>query len=126
MGRATKRLRGQEDSQIVGKAVALAIGVGIGVGIGLLIAPAGGEQTRADIAEKITDFSDKIRENLEKKPLSATGHSRREAERGPLVILRPDLRSVRQYPVDDLYPYSVFDAFGHLSRRGKLTLRGDI
>ena len=38
------------------KPVALAIGVGIGVGIGLLIAPASGEQTRADIADKVTDF----------------------------------------------------------------------
>lgn len=72
VGRATKGLRGQEDLQILGKAVALAMGVGIGVGIGLLIAPAGGQQTRADIADKLTDFSAKIRENLEKKPLSAT------------------------------------------------------
>jgi len=73
VGRASNALRGQEDSQILGKAVALAIGVGIGVGIGLLIAPTSGEQTRADIAEKVTDFSDKIRENVEKKPPSATG-----------------------------------------------------
>ena len=73
VGRATNVLRGRDDSQILGKAVALAIGVGIGVGIGLLIAPASGEQTRADIAEKVTDFSDKIRENADKKPPSATG-----------------------------------------------------
>ena len=73
VNRATNALRGQEDSQILSKAFAMAIGVGIGVGIGLLIAPASGEQTRADIAEKVTDFSDKIRENVEKKPPSATG-----------------------------------------------------
>jgi hypothetical protein len=43
--RATDALRGEEDSQILGKAVALLIGVGIGVGIGMLIAPASGEET---------------------------------------------------------------------------------
>jgi hypothetical protein len=64
VGRATNALRGQEDSQILGKAFAVAIGVGIGVGIGLLIAPASGEETRADIAGKVTDFSDKVRENV--------------------------------------------------------------
>ncbi len=42
-GLATNALRGDEDSQIVGKAVALAIGVGIGVGVGLLITPVSGE-----------------------------------------------------------------------------------
>ena len=73
LSRATNALRGEEDSQILGKAVALAIGVGIGVGIGLLIAPASGEKTRADIADKVTDFSDKVRENVGKKPQSATG-----------------------------------------------------
>ena len=73
LGRATNALRGEEDSQILGKAVALAIGVGIGVGIGLLIAPASGEKTRADIADKVTDFSDKVRENVGKKSQSATG-----------------------------------------------------
>jgi len=73
VGRATNVLRGQDDSQILGKAVALASGVGIGVGIGLLLATARGEQTAADIAKKVTDFSDKIRENVEKKPPSTTG-----------------------------------------------------
>jgi hypothetical protein len=69
LSRATNALRGEEDSQILGKAVALAIGVGIG----LLIAPASGEKTRADIADKATHFSDKVRENVGKKPPSATG-----------------------------------------------------
>ena len=73
LGRATHALRGDEDSQILSKAVALAIGVGIGVGIGLLIAPASGEQTRADITDKVSDFSDKVRERTEKKPQGATG-----------------------------------------------------
>jgi anti-anti-sigma regulatory factor len=60
VGRAADALRGEEDSQLVGKAIALAIGVGIGVGIGLLIAPASGEETRADIADKVSDFGDKV------------------------------------------------------------------
>jgi gas vesicle protein len=72
VSRATAALRGEEDSQILGKAVALAMGVGIGVGIGLLIAPASGEETRADIAERVTDFGDKVRERPG-KPQSATG-----------------------------------------------------
>jgi YtxH-like protein len=72
LGRATNALRGDKDSQILSKAVALAIGVGIGVGIGLLIAPASGEQTRADISDKVSDFSEKVRERAA-TPQGATG-----------------------------------------------------
>ena len=71
--RASSALRGQEDSQILSKVVAVAIGVGIGVGIGLLIAPGSGAETRADIADRVTDFSDKVREQAGKRPPSATG-----------------------------------------------------
>ena len=56
-----------------GKVGALLIGVGVGVGVGLLIAPARGDETRADIAEKVADFGDKVRERTGKKPQSATG-----------------------------------------------------
>jgi YtxH-like protein len=73
VSRATNALRGEEDSQILGKVGALLIGVGIGVGIGMLIAPTSGEETRADIADKVSDFGDKVRERTEKKPQSATG-----------------------------------------------------
>src|ERR1700726_753579 len=45
VGRATDALRGEEDSQLLRKGIALLIGVGIGVGIGVLIAPASGEET---------------------------------------------------------------------------------
>jgi gas vesicle protein len=41
---------------------ALLIGVGVGVGVGLLIAPASGEETRTDIANKISGFSEKVRD----------------------------------------------------------------
>ena len=73
VSRATDALRGEEESQIFGKAVALAIGVGIGIGIGVLIAPASGEETRADIADKVSDFGDKVHEHSGKKLPSATG-----------------------------------------------------
>ena len=76
LGRAADTLRGKEDSQIVGKVSALLIGVGIGVGVGLLIAPASGEETRADIADKVSDFGERVRERTTgKKPQTATGTS---------------------------------------------------
>ena len=56
VSRASEALRGEQDSQILGKTVALLIGVGIGVGIGVLIAPASGEETRSAMSEKISDF----------------------------------------------------------------------
>ena len=71
--RASDVLRGEEDSHILGRVGALLIGVGVGVGVGLLIAPARGEKTRADIAEKVSDFGGKVRERTGKKSQSATG-----------------------------------------------------
>jgi hypothetical protein len=73
VGRATGALRGEEDSHIFGTVSALVIGVGIGVGIGLLIAPSSGEETRADLADKVTEFGDKVRERTGKKTRAATG-----------------------------------------------------
>jgi hypothetical protein len=72
VGRATAALRGEEDSHILGKVGALLVGVGIGAGIGVLIAPASGEETRADIAGKVSDFSDKVRESAGKKRATGT------------------------------------------------------
>jgi len=73
VGRATDALRGKEDSHIFGKVGVLLLGVGVGVGIGLLIAPASGEETRADITAKVSDLGDKVRERTGKKPQAATG-----------------------------------------------------
>jgi hypothetical protein len=73
VSRATDAIRGEEESHIFGKAVALAIGVGIGIGIGVLIAPASGEETRADFADKVSDLSGKVHQHSGKKPPSATG-----------------------------------------------------
>jgi gas vesicle protein len=57
----------------MGKVGVLLVGVGIGVGVGLLIAPASGEGTRADIADKVSDFGDKVLEATRKTPQAATG-----------------------------------------------------
>jgi hypothetical protein len=61
LGRAAAVLRGKEDSHMLGKVGALLLGVGVGVGVGLLIAPASGEETRADIANQVSAFGDKVR-----------------------------------------------------------------
>ena len=73
VSRATDALRGEEDSHRFGKFGALLAGVGIGVGVGLLIAPARGEETRAGIADKVSEFGDKVCERTGKKPQAATG-----------------------------------------------------
>jgi len=70
--RATDVLRGKEDSQVLSNVGALLIGVGVGAGVGLLIAPASGEKTRADIAKKVSEFGKKL-PNREQKPQGATG-----------------------------------------------------
>jgi hypothetical protein len=76
LGNAADALRGKEDSDIFGKVSALLIGVGIGLGVGLLIAPASGDETRADIADKVSDFGERVRERTTgKKPRGATGTS---------------------------------------------------
>ncbi len=59
--RASAALRGESDSHILSNATALLVGVGIGVGVGILLAPASGEETRRNIADKVQDFGDKVR-----------------------------------------------------------------
>ena len=56
VGRAADVLRG-EDHSALGTAAAVLIGVGIGVGVGLLLAPASGQETRTNIADKVRSFS---------------------------------------------------------------------
>ena len=73
VSRAGDALRGQKDSHILGKVGALLIGVGVGVGVGLLIAPARGEETRTGIPDKVSDIGEKVREQVAKKPQTATG-----------------------------------------------------
>jgi hypothetical protein len=73
VSRAAEALRGEEDSHILGKVGALLIGIGIGMGVGLLIAPASGEETRAEITDKVSDLGDKVRKRSGEKPQGATG-----------------------------------------------------
>ena len=71
--RASNALRGQ-DRYTSTTGAALLVGVGVGVGLGMLIAPASGEKTRADISEKVKDFRDKARERSSRQePQAATG-----------------------------------------------------
>ena len=70
LGRASRVMRG-EDHRYMGTTSAVLIGRGIGVGIGLLFAPATGEETRSNIAGKVHDFGDKVRDRVSKGPQAA-------------------------------------------------------
>jgi gas vesicle protein len=72
VSRATDVIRG-EDHPVMGTAAAILIGVGIGVGVGMLLAPASGEETRSNLAEKVQDFGSKIRSRASSEPTGATG-----------------------------------------------------
>jgi hypothetical protein len=67
---APPTLRGREDSHMLGKVGALLLGGGIGVGVGMLFAPAGGAETRADIASKVSAFGENV---SDRKPQASTG-----------------------------------------------------
>jgi gas vesicle protein len=59
LSRANEALLGEDRHSMSNTAAAL-IGIGVGVGIGLLIAPASGEETRSNIAERVRSrFSEK-------------------------------------------------------------------
>jgi gas vesicle protein len=72
VSRASDALRG-EDSSILGTTASLLIGIGIGVGLGMLLAPASGEETRSNIADKVQDFSGKVRDRFSREQEAATG-----------------------------------------------------
>jgi hypothetical protein len=71
VSRASDALRGEQESHLFGKAVAMVIGVGVGVGIGMLIAPASGEETLEEISDKVSEFKENVRQR--KNPQGATG-----------------------------------------------------
>jgi hypothetical protein len=60
VSRAADVIRGEDGSGVLGAAGAALLGLGIGVGIGLLLAPASGEETRNNIAEKARDIRDRV------------------------------------------------------------------
>ena len=53
-----------EDHSVLASAASFLIGVGVGAGAGLLLAPASGKETRANIADKFQDFRSDVRESL--------------------------------------------------------------
>ena len=59
--RASRAIRGEDHSGLSAFA-ALLIGVGVGVGVGMLIAPASGEETRSNLADKMQDISGKVQD----------------------------------------------------------------
>lgn len=69
------RLRGRQASPW-DNAMWMLIGVGVGVGVGMLLAPASGEETRRDIADKVREAGDKARRRFssssEPRPASGT------------------------------------------------------
>ncbi len=72
VSRASDALRG-EDSNILGTAAAFVLGIGVGVGVGMLLAPASGEETRSNIADKVSDFGSRVRNRVSVEPSGATG-----------------------------------------------------
>lgn len=72
VSRATDALRG-EDSNLLGTTASLLIGIGIGVGVGMLLAPASGEETRSNLADKVQDFGGKFRERFSRETEAASG-----------------------------------------------------
>lgn len=68
VGRATDVIRGEDGSHFLQSATVAVVGLGIGVGIGLLLAPASGEETRSNIADKVRGIRDRA-----SSPESATG-----------------------------------------------------
>jgi gas vesicle protein len=72
MERASRAIRG-DDSHFMSAATALLIGVGLGVSVGMLFAPASGEEIRSNLADKVHDFGDKVRNRFSSEPHPASG-----------------------------------------------------
>lgn len=64
--RAADVIRG-EDHHRAGAVAALLVGVGVGVGLGMLLAPASGEETRSNLSDKVSDFSDRVRDKFSER-----------------------------------------------------------
>ena len=60
VSRATDVIRGEDGSSVLATAGAALLGLGVGVGIGLLLAPASGEETRNNLADKARDIRDRV------------------------------------------------------------------
>lgn len=64
--RAAEVIRGEEHHGM-GAVAALLIGVGVGVGVGMLLAPASGEETRSNLSDKVSGFSDRVRDKFSER-----------------------------------------------------------
>jgi hypothetical protein len=72
-GRASRVIRG-EDHRGLSTTAAVLIGMGIGLGVGLLFAPATGEETRSNLAGKVHDFGDKVRDRVNSTTQTASNY----------------------------------------------------
>jgi hypothetical protein len=72
MSRVTKTIRGDEHSS-VGNTIMLLLGIGVGVGIGMLIAPASGEETRGNLANKVQDLGSRVKDRFSEGQQQNTG-----------------------------------------------------
>ena len=66
------RLRGRQ-SDSFGNIGWLLLGVGVGVGVGMLLAPASGEETRSNLADKVHEVGDRVRTRFSSEPRPASG-----------------------------------------------------
>jgi regulation of enolase protein 1 (concanavalin A-like superfamily) len=72
--RAGQAIRGQED-HTVRNAISFAAGTALGLAVAILFAPASGEQTRSELAGKVRNVGNRVREQLspdEQKPATGT------------------------------------------------------
>ena len=71
ISRAGRAMRGYDGSGFA-TAGALLVGLGVGVGVGLLFAPASGEKTRSNIANKVQDLGERVRSRVSSETEAAT------------------------------------------------------
>ena len=72
LSRAVDEIRG-DNHRGMKRAAALLTGVGVGVGVGMLLAPASGKKTRANLSNKVHQVSDRVRGKLPSGERPATG-----------------------------------------------------
>lgn len=71
VSRAADVLRG-EDHRGLSTVAALLVGVGVGLGVGMLFAPASGEETRNNLADKVQDFGGRVKDRFKENESTGT------------------------------------------------------
>ena len=64
----TARLIRRRESHVLRDLLTFAAGVGVGVGIGILCAPAGGEETRDALADRLQEVGAGVRKHFSGEP----------------------------------------------------------